>query len=156
MTAVQNAIRFVSPLLCGASCVSVFVAIVIVAGSPAVVRYFDALPGSSYLFENAALAVVLFLLVCALLFAVLDLALYGLERLQRPVLRDHIRHCALLYAGIVLVFVTLIAIPGLQAGMVQFDLGLVVCAVAVYAILVDAGVVLLKRRLTRVRLGGAS
>jgi hypothetical protein len=120
------------------------------------VRYFDALPGSSYLFENAALAVVLFLLVCALLFAVLDLALYGLERLQRPVLRDHIRHCALLYAGIVLVFVTLIAIPGLQAGMVRFDLVLVVCAVAVYAILVDAGVVLLKRRLTRVRLGGAS
>jgi hypothetical protein len=123
--------------------------------SPTVVRYLDVLPGSSHLLENAALAVVLFL-VCALLFAVLDLALYGLEGLQRPGLKDHVRHCALLYAEIVFVIVVLLANPDLKAGMLQYDLGLAVCAVGAYGILVDGVVVFLMRRLTRAQIGGAT
>jgi len=155
VTTVRGAIRFVSPLLYGASCVCVFVAIIVVATSPAVARYFDALPGSSYVFENVALVVVLLLLVCALLFAVLDLALYGLERLRRPVPKDHLRHCALLYAGIVFVSVVLFAASDLQARMLQYGLGFAVCAVAAYGILVDAVVVLLKRRFARAQPGDA-
>jgi hypothetical protein len=153
-TTVRGATRFVSPLLYGAGCVSVFMTGVVLAASPAVVRLSEALPGSSYLFENVALPVVLLLLFCALLFAVLDLTLYRLEQSQSLGLRDHARHCALLYAGIALVLVVLLAILDLEAGMLQYDLGLVLCAVAAYGILVDAGVVLSMRRLTRVRPGG--
>lgn len=155
MTTIRNVTRLASPVLYGSSCVVVFVGGVVVAFSPAVVRYSEALPGSSYLFESAALAVVLLLLACALLFAAPGLAIYGLERLQSPGLKDHVRHCALLYAGILFVGVVLLTLPDFQAGMLQYDLGLAVCAVAAYGILVDAGVVLSKRRSTCVQLGGA-
>ena len=151
---VRGATRFVSPLLYGAGCVSVFVTGVL-ATSPAFMRLSEALPGSSYLFENVALLVVLLLLFCALLLAVLDLTLYRLERSQNLGLRDHARHCALLYAGIAFVIVVLFAILHLDAGMLQYDLGLALCAVAAYGILVDAGVVLSMRRLTRAQPGGA-
>jgi len=149
-------VRFVSPLLYAAGCASVLVAGVSVATSPAVVRLSEALPGSSYLFENVVLLVVLLLLLCALLFAVLDLTLYRLERSQSSLgLKDHARHCALLYAGVAFVLVVLFAILNLEAGMLQYDLELALCAVAAYGILVDAGVVLSMRRLTRAQPGGA-
>ena len=134
---------------------SMFVLIVFLAYSTAVARSLDALPGASYLFENVALAVVLTVVVCVLSFTVLDLALYGLERVRSPVLKDHLRHCALLYAGVVLVLLILTA-SNLQTGMLQYDLGLAVCALAASGILVDAAVVLLMRRLTRVQPGGTS
>ena len=153
-TTVRGATRFASPLLYEAGCVSVFVTGVVLATSPAVVRLSEGLPGSSYLFENVTLLVILLLLFCALLLAVLDLTLYRLEQSQSPGLRDHARHCALLYAGIALVLVVLLAILDLEAGMLQYDLGLALCAVAAYGILVDAAVVLSRRRLTRVRPGG--
>jgi hypothetical protein len=155
MTTVRSAIRALSPLLYGRSCVAVFVVTVLIALSPAVVRYLDALPGGSHLVENPALALVLLLLICTLLFAVLDQVLYGLERLQRPGLIDHARHCALLYEEIVFVFVVLLTIPDLQAGMLQYDLGFALCAVGAYGIVVDGAVVLLKRRLARAQPGGA-
>jgi ATP/ADP translocase len=154
-TTVRNATRFVSPLLYAAGCASVLVAGVSVATSAAVVRLSEALPGSSYLFENVVLLVVLLLLLCALLFAVLDLTLYRLERSQSLGLKDHARHCALLYAGVAFVLVVLFAILNLEAGMLQYDLELALCAVAAYGILVDAGVVLSMRRLTRAQPGGA-
>ena len=154
---VRNAIRFVSPLLYGAVCVSVCVTGVVLATSPAVVRLSEALPGSSYLFENVAFVVVLLLLFCALLLAVLEVTLYRPEQSQSIGLRDHARHCTLLYAllytGITLVLVVLLAILALQAGMLQYDLGLTLCAVAACGILVDAGVVLSMRRPTRARPG---
>jgi hypothetical protein len=153
--AVRRTLRFVSPLLYGAGCVSMFVLIDFVVSSTAVSRSLDALPGASYLFENVALAVVLLVVVCALSFTVLDLALYGLERLRSPVLKDHLRHCALLYAGVVFVLLVLTA-SNLQAGMLQYDLGFAVCVLATSGILVDAAVVLLMRRPTRVQRGGTS
>jgi hypothetical protein len=146
---------FVSPLLYGAGCASVFVIGVIVATSPAVVRPSEALPGSSYLFENMAIGFVLLPLVCTLSFAVLDLTLYRLEQSQSFGLKDHVRHCVVLYAGIAFVFVVLLAILNLEAGMLQYDLGLALCAIAAYGILVDAGVVLSMRRLTGTQPGGA-
>jgi hypothetical protein len=154
-TTVRSATRFVSPLLYAAGCASVLVAGVSVATSPAVVRLSGALPGSSYLSENVVLPVVLILLLCALLFAVLDLTLYRLEWSQGLGLKDHARHCALLYAGVAFVLVVLFAILNLEAGMLQYDLELALCAVAAYGILVDAGVVLSMRRLTRAQPGGA-
>jgi hypothetical protein len=163
---VRNAARFVSPLLYGAGCASVCVSVcvagVVLATSPAVVRLSEALPGScSYLFENVAFLVVMLLLFCALLLAVLDVTLYRAEQSQSIGLRDHARHCTLLYArhctllytGIALVLVVLLAILELQAGMLQYDLGLTLCAVAACWILVDAGVVLSMRRPTRARPG---
>jgi hypothetical protein len=153
-TTVRGATRFVSTLLYGTGCVSVFVTGVVLAASPAVVRLSEALPGSSYLFEHAALLVVLLLLFCALLLAVRDVTLYRLEQVQSIGLRDHARHCALPYAGIALLFVVLLAILDLEAGKLQYDLGLALCAVVAYGILVDAGVVLSIRRLTRARPGG--
>ena len=126
---------------------------VVLATSPGVVRLSEALPGSSYLFENVAFPVVLLLLFCALLLAVLDVTLYKLEQSQSIGLRDHARHCALLYAGIALVLVVLLALSDPEAGMLQYDLGLALCAVAAYRILVDAGGVLSMRRPTRARPG---
>ena len=126
---------------------------VVLATSPGVVRLSEALPGSSYLFENVAFPVVLLLLFCALLLAVLDVTLYKLEQSQSIGLRDHARHCALLYAGIALVLVVLLALSDPEAGMLQYDLGLALCAVAACGILVDAGVVLSMRRPTRARPG---
>lgn len=155
VTMVRNALRVVSPLLYVAGYVLVFAAAVIVATSPEVARRFDTLPGSSYFVENMALAVVLLLLVCTVLFALLDLALYGMERLQRPVIEDHLRHCALLYAGIVFVFIVL-ALSNLEADMMQYGLALAVCAVAAYGVLVDAIVVLSKRRFAHAQPGGAA
>ncbi len=153
-TTVRGATRFVSPLLYGAGCVFAFVTGVVLATSPAFVRLSEALPGNSYLFENVVLLLVLLLLFCALFLAVVDLTLYRLERSQNLGLRDHARHCALLYAGIALVLVVLLAILELEAGMLQYDLGLALCAVAAYGVLVDAGVVLSMRRLTRTQPGG--
>ena len=153
--AVRRTFRFVSPLLYAAGCVSVFVLIVFVASSTAVARSLDALSEASYLFENVALVVVLLFVVCALSFTVLDLVLYGLEWLRNPMLKDHLRHCALLYAGTVFVLLILTA-SNLQTGMLQYDLGLAVCALATCGILADAVVVLLMRRLTRAQRGGAS
>jgi hypothetical protein len=132
-----------------------FVLIVFVASSTAVARSLDALPAASYLFENVALAVILLVVVCALSFTVLDLALYRLERLRSPVLKDHLRRCALLYAGIVFVLLIL-TFSILQTGMLQYDLGLAVCVLAASGILVDAAVVLSMRRLTRAQRGGTS
>ena len=152
-TTVRNATRFVSPLLYGAVCVSVCVTGVVLATSPAVVRLSEALPGSSYLFENVAFLVVSLFLFCALLLAVLEVTLYRPEQSQSIGLRDHARHCTLLYTGITLVLVVLLAILELQAGMLQYDLGLTLCAVAACGILVDAGVVLSMRRPTRARPG---
>ena len=153
-TTVRGATRLVSPLLYGAGCVSVFVTGVVLATSPAAVRLSEALPGSSYLFENVALLGALLLLFCALLLAVLDVTLYSLEQSQSLGPRDHARHCALLYAGIALVLVVLLASLDLEAGMLQYDLGFALCAVAAFGILVDARVVLSMRRLTRARPGG--
>jgi hypothetical protein len=149
------ATRFVSPLLYGAGCVFAFVTGVVLATSPAFVRLSEALPGNSYLFEHVVLLVVLLLLFCALLLAVVDLTLYRLGRSQNLGLRDRARYCALLYAGIALVLVVLLAILELEAGTLQYDLGLALCAAAAYGILVDAGVVLSMRRLTRTLPGGA-
>ena len=81
--------------------------------------------------------------------------IYRLEGARSLGLRDHARHCALLYAGIVFVLCVLLVVSDMQPGMLQYDLGLAVCAVAVYGILVDAVVVPLKRRLTRALLGDA-
>jgi hypothetical protein len=153
--AVRGTIKFVSPLVYAAGCVSMFVLFVFVASSTAVARSLDAVPGASYLFENVALAVVLPFVVYALSFTVLDFMLYGLERLQSPMLKDHLRHCALLYMGTVFVLLVLTA-SNLQTGMLQYDLGLAVCALATCGILADAAVVLLMRRLTRAQHGGAS
>ena len=141
MTAVRSAIRLLSPLLYATSCVSVCVVIVLIV---------------IHLIENVALAVALLVLACALLFAVLDLALYGLERLPNPGLKDHARHCALLYAEIVFVFVILLATPDLRAGMLQYDVGFAVCALGAFGILVDGAVVSLMRHLTRPQLGGVT
>ncbi len=148
-TTVRDAARFVSPLLYGASCVFVFVAGAFVASSTAVVLLLEALPGGSYLLENAVLSAVLLIVACTLMFAVLDLTTYRLEGSRRPGLRDHARHCTLLYAGIALVLCALLTILDLEAGMLQYDLGLALCAVAAYGILVDAVVALSMRRLTR-------
>jgi hypothetical protein len=135
--------------------VAVFATLVGVASSTAVVRLLEALPGGFYLFENPILSVVLLLLACAITFALADLTIYKLEGPRSLGLGDHARHCALLYAGIVFVLCVLLVVSDMQPGMFQYDLGLAVCAVAVYGILVDAVVVLLKRRLTRAQLGDA-
>ncbi len=155
-TTIRGAIRFVSPLLYGAICVAVFAALVAVATSTAVVRLLEALPGGFYLFENPILSVVLLLLACAITFALPDLTIYKLEGSRSLGLKDHARHCALLYAGIVFVLCVLLVVSDMQPGMLRYDLGLAVCAVAVYGILVDAVVVLLKRHLTGAQLGDAS
>ena len=155
-TTVRGATRFVSPLLYGAGCVFAFVTGVVLATSPAFVRLSKALPGNSYLFEHVVLLVVLLPLFCALLLAVVDLTLYRLGRSRNLGLRDRARYCALLlYAGIALVLVVLLAILELEAGTLQYVLGLALCAAAAYGILVDAGVVLSMRRLTRTQPGGA-
>jgi hypothetical protein len=151
---IRNVIRFVSPLLYGAGCVFVFALGVFVATSPAVVRLSEALPGRSYVFGNLAIALVLLLLVCTPLFAVFDLTLYRLEELQSLGLRDHARHCAMVYAGIAFVFVLLV-VSDLETGMLQYDMGLALCAIAAYGVLVDAGVMLSMRRLARAQPGGA-
>jgi predicted neutral ceramidase superfamily lipid hydrolase len=148
-------IRFVSPLLYGAICVAVFVTLVGVASSTAVVRLLEALPGGFYLLENPILSVVLLLLACAITFALPDLTIYKLEGSRSLGLKDHARHCALLYAGIVFLLCVLLVVSDMQPGMLQYDLGLAVCAVAVYGILVDAMVVFSKRRFTRAQPEGA-
>ena len=151
---IRGVIRFVSPLLCGAICVAVFVTLVGVAASTAVVRLLEALPSGFYLFENPILSVVLLLPACAIMFALPALTIYKLEGSRDLGLGDHARHCALLYAGIVFGLCVLLVVSGMQPGMLQYDLGLAVCAVAVHRILVGAVVVFSKRRFTRAQPGG--
>jgi hypothetical protein len=136
--------------------VSVFVVTgVVLTTSPGVVRLSEALPASSYLFENVASLVVLLLPFYALLLAVPGVMLYKPEQSQSIELRDHAWHYwALLYAGLALVLVVLLAIPDPEAGMLQHDPGLALCAVAAYGIMVDTGVVLSMRRPARARPGG--
>jgi hypothetical protein len=97
---------------------------------------------------------VLFVVPFPFVGAVLAPCVWGLLRLERlpePGLRDHVRHCALLYTGIAIVCAFLLAYPGLRAGNLQYDAGITVCAAALCAILLNATVVFSMRRINRTR-----
>ena len=147
-TTIRGAVRFVSPLLYVAGCASVLVVGLVLAFTP--------LPGGSRLFEHVVIAVIVVFLVCALLLTGIDLTLHKVERAWGPGLRDHTRHCALLYAGSAFVLVFLLTYPDLEAGVLQRDLGVAFCAFAAYGTLVEGVVVFLKRRFGGAQPGDAS
>jgi Trk-type K+ transport system membrane component len=89
------------------------------------------------------------ILIGALVFALLDGGLVWLERLRRPTVRDHLRHCVALYTILVILVVALIATyENSAAHGIYLGYGLVVTALFVvgYAISIDATILALQRR----------
>ena len=95
------------------------------------------------------------LFVGFVIFGALSRAFIWLERVRVPTVSDHLRHCALLYVGLLLLLFMLIASYKSQAGGLGYGLGVIVFITGAYAAAIDALTLLLKRRRSScINLGG--
>ncbi len=82
--------------------------------------------------------------------AVFVLLSSGLARLERPLpqgIFDHLRHCAMLYAGLVLLVSFLVPeLVGPWCCTLQWSLGAILFLVVVYAVKLDAATIYVARR----------
>lgn len=96
------------------------------------------------------------LFVGFIVFGALSRALIWLEQLRAPTVSDHLRHCALIYTGLLLLLFILVASYESQAGGLGYGLGIVVFVIGAYAAFIDASILFLnRRRLNRAEHGGA-
>ncbi len=105
-------------------------------------------------------ATVLVLVIGGFVFGLLDEVLVWLERLRRPTMRDHLRHCVVLYAILLILVVKLITTyQNSAAHGVSLGYGLAVTALFAvgYAISIDAAILAWqRRRFDRAPLGGVA
>jgi hypothetical protein len=100
------------------------------------------------------------ILIGTLVFGLLDRVFVWLEQLRRPTVRDHLRHCVVMYTILLILAVKLIATYESSAAYgISLGYGLAVTAFFIvgYAICVDAAILSLqRRRFDRASLGGAT
>jgi hypothetical protein len=130
----QRMLRWVlSPLLYAVGALSLF--IIPVASLASVERQAP---------DNAALigTLLAFLGLVTLIFVFLGAGLVGLERLRPPTVRDHLRHCALLYVVMALLGPFIVVThDGQYCCSLQWALAVLLSLVAAYAVVVDAATV---------------
>lgn len=130
----------VSPILYGAGAVSVFVVPVllfVVLGGP-IFGYVEVLGYLSGL-----------LLVGSLILVLLDVGLARLEGLRSPGIRDHLRHCAVLYAGLMPLGVFVVFSYNGPSCCTQSSIAAILSLAVVYAAAVDASTIYILARLHR-------
>ena len=86
------------------------------------------------------------LLIGAPVFGLLSFGLARIERLRSPILLDHIRHCVVLYAGLVVLGPALATGYGLPRWGLGWGLGVGLFLTSAYAASVNAVVVYVMRR----------
>jgi Trk-type K+ transport system membrane component len=142
---VRYLVRTAAPILYAAGFVPVIIGAIVVVSVIENTIGFDNFTTFRYYVAAAASVI----LIGALVFALLDGGLVWLERLRRPTVRDHLRHCVALYTILVIVVVALIATyENSAAHGISLGYGLVVTALFVvgYAISIDATILALQRR----------
>ncbi len=88
------------------------------------------------------------LLIGTPVFGLLSLGIARVERLRVPTLRDHLRHCVVLYAGLVVLGPVLATGYGLPRWSLGWGLGVGLFLAGAYAASVDAVVLYAMRRRT--------
>lgn len=142
--------RTAAPILYAAGCVLVGVIVVV-----------SVIDNSAKFHYNGDVAVAGSVLVIGgFVFGLLSRVLVRLERLQRPTIRDHMRHCVVLY-GVLMTFVVKLisAYESSAAHGISLGYGLTETALLVvgYAISIDATMLALqRRRFDRAPLGGVT
>lgn len=91
-------------------------------------------------------AAITVLFVGFIVFGTLSQALIWLEQLRVPTVSDHLRHCALIYASLLLLLFILVASYESQAGGLGYGLGIVLFVIGAYAAFIDASILFLNRR----------
>ena len=149
----RYAVRSVTPVLYAIGCVPVFVGVLIALVLFESNIWLAELTGLYYVGDLvAALAMLLF---GGLAFGFLGQVILRLERLREPTVLDHLRHCALLYLGLLLSGFVLLASHESQAGGLGYAYGLAIFIIGAYAASIDALILLLKRHSNRAAHGGA-
>jgi hypothetical protein len=139
--------RTVAPILYAAGFVPVIVGVIVVVSAIENTIGFDNFTTFRYNGDLAGAGSVL--VIGGFVFGLLDGILMWLERLQRPTMRDHLRHCVALYTILVILIVTLIATyENLAAHGISVSYGLTVTAFFAvgYAISIDATILVFQRR----------
>ncbi|MGF1470339.1 MAG: hypothetical protein ACFB50_01195 [Rubrobacteraceae bacterium] len=137
-------IRIITPLLYAVSCAPVFLGILLSVALLENNLWLSELTGLYYVGD--LVAVVAMFMIGGLVFGLLAAGIFRVERLQEPNFLDHLRHCALLYAGLLFsVFVLFISYES-QAGGLGYAYGVAIFVIGAYAASIDALMLLLKRR----------
>jgi hypothetical protein len=102
-TALRNTVRGVAPFLYAAGFVMVMMGdVATVSFVERAIGFYERDGGSpnftTFRYNGDVIGAVATLLVGGAVFGLLALALVRLERLHEPAIRDHLRHCAALYA----------------------------------------------------------
>ncbi|HJQ28901.1 MAG TPA: hypothetical protein VJ827_06145 [Rubrobacter sp.] len=150
--------RTAAPILYAAGFVPVILGVVVVVPVIENTIGFDSSATFHYNGDVAAAGSVL--VIGGFVFGLLAWVLVRLERLQRPAIRDHMRHCVVLYAALITLVVKLIsAYESSAAHGISPGYGLTATALFVvgYAISIDATMLALqRRRFDRTPLGGVT
>ncbi len=155
--------KFVSPILYAAGLFPVLVTVWrVLTFVENNIGFGDYVPGigldnfTTIYFNGDIVAVATIVLAGLIVFGALSQSLVRLERIQEPTILDHLRHCSLLYSGILFMGLILFISYESQAGGLGYALGLVVLVIGAYAASIDASILFLnRRRLNRVEHGGA-
>lgn len=144
---VRYVARFVAPMLYAAGFVPVMIGTVVVLSFVENRIGFDNFNTFRYNGDVAAAASII--VIGGLIFGLLDQTLVWLERLRTPTLRDHLRHCAVLYVFMGTLSLLLVATYGrLAAHGMSLGYGMAVVGVFTvgYAVSIDALLLLRHRR----------
>jgi hypothetical protein len=147
-------VKTVTPLLYAAGFVPVLLAVWQIV---TFVEYNIGFDNFTTIYANGdVVAAITVLFVDFIVFGALSRALIWLEQLRIPTVSDHLRHCALIYAGLLLLLFILVASYESQAGGLGYGLGIVVFVIGAYAAFLDASILFLnRRRLNRAERRGA-
>ncbi len=141
---VRYVVRSATPIFYALGCVPVFLGVVLSVALFENSLWLGELTGLYYVGD--LVAVVAMFLIGGLVFGLLGVGALRLERLRRPAFLDHLRHCALLYVGLLFSGFVLFISYESQAGGLGYAYGIAVFASGVYAALVDALILSLSQR----------
>jgi hypothetical protein len=143
VTTARHLARLLAPILYGAGFVAVMIGAVVVLSFVESRIGFDSF--TTFRYNGDAAAVASILVFGGLVFGLLGQTLVWLERLRTPTVRDHLRHCAVLYVFMGTLSVWLVVTyENLAAHGVSLGYGLAVVGLFTvgYAVLIDALVLL--------------
>lgn len=137
-------IRSATPVFYALGCVPVFLGVFLLVALLENSLWLSELTGLYYVGD--LVGIVATFLIGGLVFGLLGIGILRLERLRRPAFLDHLRHCALIYAGLLFSGFILFISYESQAGGLGYAYGIAVFAIGAYAALVNALILFLSRR----------
>lgn len=147
-------IKAATPVLYALGCVPVFLGVFLSVALLENSLWLGELTGLYYVGD--LVAIVALFLIGGLVFGLLGVGALRIERLRRPAFLDHLRHCALIYAGLLFSGFILFISYESQAGGLGYAYGIATFAIGTYAVFVNALVLFLSwRHLNQAEIGGA-